>query len=109
MKHDDNSGCGLTRVDLVLLPVANHHHRHHQLVHRRQFLYRETKKKCASIDRISIEEHNGENHVALRRLNQIKSFYSLIKYKYVLHMYTGWANKAIKLLQLPKKQNINQE
>jgi len=44
MKHDDNSGCGLTRVDLVLLPVANHHHRHHQLVHRRQFLCRETKK-----------------------------------------------------------------
>jgi len=46
MKHDDNSGCGLTRVDLVLLPVANHHHRHHQLVHRRQFLCRETKKMC---------------------------------------------------------------
>ena len=42
--------------------------------------------------------------------NQIKSFYSLIKYKYVLHMTVHELDeKAIKLLQLPKKQNINQE
>jgi len=46
------------------------------------------------------------------KIYQIKSFYSLIKYKYVLHMtvgYTSWTNKPIKILQLHKKQNINQE
>jgi len=44
--------------------------------------------------------------------NQIKSLYSLIQYKYVLHMTVhelDWTNEAIKLLQLPKKQNINQK
>ena len=32
-----------------------------------------------------------------------------MKYNYVLHMtvHTSWTNKAIKLLQLPKKQNKN--
>ena len=42
--------------------------------------------------------------------NEIKSFYSLIKYKYVYTwQYSSWTNKAIKLLQLPNKQNINQK